>query len=72
MTPGENLKARRAAANLTQEQLAEATGVTRTALSRFEHPTHPRRITGDSAIKLAEYFQCPLSEFFIPRGKHGV
>jgi transcriptional regulator with XRE-family HTH domain len=69
MTPGENLRTKRLAQNLTQVALAEATGVDRTALSRFEHPTHPRRICGDAAFRLAEYFNCPIREFFIPRPK---
>ena len=63
---GQNMQAKRKAANLTQQQLAEKVGLTRQAISKYE--------TGESfpdisiVIRIAEVFGTSIDELVDPNG----
>lgn len=58
-TPGERIKALRVARNLTQEQLAEMSGLSRDALSRIERGDRSARIT--TLSQLSGALSVPIS-----------
>jgi transcriptional regulator with XRE-family HTH domain len=58
------LKALRARANLTQQQVAEKTGVNRMTYNQWEnYKTFPDAL---QLIKLSEIFECSMDTFYFP------
>lgn len=60
MTIGEKVKSRREAANLTQEQLAEKVGVSRSMIAQIERGT--KALSVGLADSMATVFGCTLDE----------
>ena len=60
MTYGERMKAYRLARKLTQEEVAEQTGLTLTAISKIEGGT--RKVELGEAVRLAEVFRVSLAQ----------
>jgi transcriptional regulator with XRE-family HTH domain len=60
MPYGERLKEYRLARKMSQEELAEQTGVPVTAISKIEHGT--RKVTLDEAVRFAEVLQISLGQ----------
>lgn len=58
------LKQLREARGLTQDQLAEMTGINRVSIARYE--TTDRGMTLDSAQRLAEALGCTVDELIKP------
>lgn len=56
------LKKLRIRKNLTQQELAEELGITQKQISRYEKGE--RNFKQDFLVKLSEYFNVPISEFF--------
>lgn len=54
------LKRLREARDMTQEQLATATGINRSCIARYE--TKEMGITAENAVKLAEALNCTTDE----------
>lgn len=62
MSIGENIKAMRKAAKLTQRQVADRLGMTESAVGQFEKPdANPQ---GDTLMKLAWAIGCSVQSFF--------
>ena len=69
---GSNLKELRAKKNLTQEELADAVGVTRVTINYIENGEY--RPSLELAFLLARYFGKTIEEVFkfeAPGGRHG-
>lgn len=60
MTLGENLKNLRVAFGLTQQQLADATGIKQQNISRWEKGMHIPDIL--ECVKLADFYHISLDE----------
>jgi DNA-binding XRE family transcriptional regulator len=58
------LKAARELAGLTQVQLAEALGLTQSALSDIERRRYSGGTTVETARKFAEFFGCLIEDIF--------
>ena len=60
MAYGERIRFYRVLRNMSQEDLAEQTGITYTSISRIEHGT--RKVTLDEAVRFAEVLRISLLE----------
>lgn len=65
-----NLSTYRKAAGLTQEQLAEMTGIHRVTIAKYEMADNPG-MTVSSACRLANALGCSLSELLAPNDQEG-
>ena len=63
------IKQLREAAGLTQQQLADLTGIHRVAIARYESKDHPG-MTVSSACRLAGALKCSLDEL-LPNDQEG-
>lgn len=59
------IKEKRIAAGMSQEQLAEASGVTRASISRYENGE--RRPNAWTAIKIARALRCTVEDLLTER-----
>jgi putative transcriptional regulator len=60
---GNRVRAARAIVKMTQQQLADAVGLTQTTLSDIERQRYGT-ITLDTARKFAEFFGCAIEDLF--------
>lgn len=58
------IKARRVEMGLSQDQLAEKSGVARTIISQLENSTRDV-ITSDTMLKLAKALECSAADLFL-------
>ena len=65
---GGKLKALREGKNETMEQLAEALGVSMSAIAMYE--TGKRIPRDEIKIRIAEYFSVPVESIFFPNVQH--
>ena len=65
---GGKLKALREGKNETMEQLAEALGVSMSAIAMYE--TGKRIPRDEIKIRIAEYFSVPVESIFFPNKQH--
>lgn len=60
-----NIKAKREAKKISQEELAEKAGISRTTLSKLEHDEEPI-VNTTTLSKIAEALECPVNDLFMP------
>ena len=59
-----NIKAKREAKGISQEELAEKAGISRATLSNLEHNEEP--VTNTATLsKIADALECPVSDLLI-------